>query len=225
MTRDEIVTEAQNRISDADAVIASAAQVQGWVNQGVRAVARAWNWPFLRIRSTIALTTGSTTFALPADFGKIEKVAYDDGSGNLIPVAPVPDRWMQDNYYSSSATGAPEMYTPAGLAAGTPPLQSIRVVPKADQNYTMTVTYQRVPPKITSGTVYPLLPEEFDEAVILWVMRQYYRQVEDEIMVADKDRAYKEEVQSLVLNYGNWQYEGFSHLRATNDLTDDYPYL
>lgn len=222
MNRAEIRNECEARIQDPDNALASDDQINRWINQAVKEIARVMNWPVLRVRTQLDLLLGDSTVELPADCRAVLKVTLDRGAGTAgEPLAPVPDRWMQHNMdTATAASGAPQAYTNGGYSQGSvtaPPVPILRVWPVSDSNYSLNVTYARRGTALTADGHYPPFPEEFDEAIILWVMRQYYRQVETAEEVAMHDRAYKDEIQSLIVSYGQENEERYPRIMADWD--------
>lgn len=216
MTRDELRTEIMVRAQDSSNVIAAASVYNGWINQAIKAIARAWNWPFLEKTDTEAFSAGDNIVDLNTDVRAIRKVSYASGT-TQYPLAPIKPRVMKELYPDSSATGSPQVYTDGGYAQTvltSPPVRQLKIAPVPDVDYTLTVSYIMEPPALSTGTHYPPFPVGFDEAIIQWCLVQVARLMSDFESAESARRAFKEEIDELIAVYSDWQVEKFE---AIND--------
>lgn len=207
MNRLGLRTEAENRIIDPGNAIASDSQINGWINQAIREIGRATMWPFLRVRATVLTVAGIGTVDLPSDCRSITKVSINEGLDTAVSgVIPLSDRWIQHNLDTTDGTrGKPQAYTDGGFkqtVLTSVPVRTLRLWPIPDIAYTLNITYIRRGTVLTDDTHFPPFPEEFDEAILLWTMRQYYRQVEVESNMMVHESAYQRELQLLINHYG-----------------------
>lgn len=222
MTLLEFRDEVKNRMFDTDDAIASDAQVNGWVNLAIRKVASRWDWSFLKVRIEEDTVVGEDLIEVATDVRRINKVMIIDTS-NFGQLNAMPDRWIQNNFEDRSTTGKPLYYTHAPYlqaAQTSAPIYQIRIAPKADAVYTLEITYTQTPPKLTADGHYPLLPVEFDEAIISYVMIQYAKQIEDTVLAQQYEREFEDEVKFLIYNFATWTGEKYPKLQE--DETQDW---
>lgn len=215
MQRSDLRTELQTRFFDTSNAIASTATLNRWLNLAVQQIGGSHNWPFHRKRDTETLSSGNPLVALNSDLRVITKVSYEDASGARVPLVPVHERWLQDNYPDDGDTGAPVVYTDGGFEQATttaPPVRQLRVAPVPDQNYTLTVSYMAQPTMGAGDTAYPPFPAEFDECILLWGCIQYARLMNDIEARQDYQRSYEEELKRLIARYSSWQAEVFERV-------------
>lgn len=220
MQRSDLRTELQTRFFDTSGAIASTTTLNRWLNLAVQTIGGSHNWPFHRKRDTETLTSGNALVSLNTDLRVLTKVTYADSNGERIPLVPVYDRWLQDNYPDDTATGPPMGYTDGGysqVSSTAAPVRQLRVVPVPDQTYTLTVTYYAQPTMGSADADFPPFPTEFDECLLLWCCIQYARLMNDFEARQDYQRSYEAELQR-VRKYSSWQAEVFDRIQP-EDVT------
>lgn len=222
MTRGELRTAVKEWAFDTSDAIASAATCNRWIDLAVKEVCGSANWPFLKRRDTETLSSGGSTVTLNTDCRVVTKVSYTDTDGTKVPLVPAHDRWMQDAYPDDSSTGAPMVYTDGGYSQASTssvPLRVLRVAPVADKQYTLNISYILTPASLIDDNAVPPFPAgDFDQLIMLWVMRQYARQLQDYDAVNDHQRAYNDELQRLRSQYLEWQMETFSRIQPEDTV-------
>ena len=199
------------RMDDARGLLADDVTLNLWLNLGVRSIWKAFPWSFRRVQASVNTTANTATVSLPADCAVPTKVVNDSTSTVLIPK---PDRWLQD-FYKVADRGQPFYYTEGGLSQSSqasPPLRQLRLYPTPDGVYSLRVTYEKTPPVMDADGDYGPLPEDFDEAIVLWTLVRFYRKVDDAQAAADHQNEFNQELQRLWEQYAAWQHEEFPQL-------------
>lgn len=219
MRRSELRDEIELRMEDTENTIAEDPQINRWINDAIKEIAREEHWPFLKVRENVTATAASSTVDLPTNCRIVTKVNIVAADNTRTPLRPAGDRWIQEQYDVSSQ-GTPYYYTNGGFkqtANNAPPTRVLRLVPTPEANTTLEITYLRKGNPLTSDDAYPPFPEEFDEAIILLVLKQYWRQVDATDNVALIDATYKDEMRRLKLDYAKEFHEELPRIAIEED--------
>lgn len=120
------------------------------------------NWTFLKPVSTVGITSGVNTAALPDDFGGFEgmvTVVRSGSSGGFAPVKIVHEEMLRAQYAAAAnISGRPAMVAESQIK-GTGLTKSNRVqlfvYPVPDADYTFSVPYYILPNFLTTENPYP----------------------------------------------------------------------
>lgn len=227
MILQELREEIRTRATDPSGVIATVPQYNRWINLAIKKIARSFNWPFLYKEVTETLVEGTATVILNSDVRALAKVSYTESTGtNTVHLPPISPRLLQESYTDTTNTGPPQAYTDGGFSqssAGSPPLRVLKVGPTPDQDYTLNVRYIMSPAVLVQETDYPALPDDFDEAIILWALSQVYRMMNDYEAAAATTAAFKDEMDDLIRRFSEWQVEKFDVIRPDSDWISGVP--
>lgn len=217
-TRLQLRTEVQGRSDDPNGAVAKVHEVNTWITLAVRAIWREWPWSFATDTATVTTMTDSALVTLPSTVQKPKRV-YNPTTGTFL--RPSNERTLQNAY--PDAKGHPLYYCDGGLTQTTltsPPSRRLRLFPTPDAAYSLTVTHLRSAPNLTSDEHYSPLPEEFDEAVVLWCLVRFYNKIDDIPQARNHQEAYREEVNGLKSTFSVFQHERFPTIvPESNDLT------
>jgi hypothetical protein len=210
----ELQDEITRRMDDDQGAIATSGQVGRWVNQAIRSLARIGSWPFLRTSATISTVATTRSITLPEGVARPLTLQHQSGTKEFLFYRSF--RWVNLNYPDETiGFSSPEYWTEGGIiqsAATAKAQRRILVVPTPNAAYNLTFTYVATPTDLTNDEHYPLLPDDFDEAIVLWVLRLYYRKLEDEAFARIHDANLREEVANLLLTYGLSQHYSYGHI-------------
>lgn len=210
MKRVELREEIRDRIGDTAGALANDDEINLWLALAIRRTWREWPWSFQRAQETINTVDGTQGYNLAADCQRVTKVV--DTTSNYA-LSPKRDYWLQEEYPDTAYKSSPLYYAEGGLsqaAMTSPPRRVMNIWPIPDAAYALKVTYHKLPASMTQDDHYTPLPEDFDEALIVWVLGRFYRKLDDLAMAEAQDIAYQEELSRLVPLYGTFQGERFT---------------
>lgn len=214
----EFREQVRDRVSDPEGVLASDRELDGWLKLAIRRVWREWNWPWTRAVATINATANDGEYDLPTDLQSIIKVLDQTSDAVLTPVYE--SAVTNDN--PAEATGTPYNYYVQSLsqtAQTSAPRFVLGLAPVPSSAFTYKVWYKKTPAVPTADEHYSPLPEDFDEALVQWVLSRFYRKLDDLQSSADAKAEYNEEVNRLIEVYGKPQGERF-HILDIDVLPD-----
>lgn len=136
-------------------------RIVDWVNDSwvkVQSLRPDWNWMWSQTSAT--LSSGTHTITLPSDVESIQGVRVD---GDVLQEISY-DTYSK--YYYERSTAKPNIYCvrPDGVVAFNT---------NADQDYTITFDYYKVPQYFTTNTDVPGLPSRYHMLIVYDALRQY----------------------------------------------------
>lgn len=196
-----------SRSDDDLGAVAKPHHVNAWLNLAVKHIWRAWPWTFTSTTADLATTEDSHLVELPSDARAVKRVFLTDAQTYLKPRI---ERVLQDAFADTS--GTPQYYCDGGLTQAdleSPPVRNLKVYPKADGVHDLAVTYLRSAPSMTADEHYSPLPEEFDEAIVLWCLIRSYRKLEDIVQAREHAEALASELNDLKDQFASIQVERY----------------
>lgn len=171
------------------------ARIQMWVNEGQRELARQVEGPEFQETDTITMIPGTFKYNLPADFLRVQDIAYEALSTRLRPV----DQQQFDLTAPAQVSAAPEVYTLYQ--------QQLWLYPAPNNNDKLLMRYIKRPPTLAADTDIPLLNSDYLHVLVDYVLSKAYA-AEDDIEMAqywtgvyEKDRdAYASDVQDRIVD-------------------------
>lgn len=217
MNRAELRSEIQSRADDTNSAVSKPDQVNRWINLGVRYIWRKWPWTFTTDRENVDTVAGEPLVLLPAGMNRPKRVVNTTTGRILIPeVERILQKWWPD----VTAVSEPFNYCDGGLLQASmdeAPQRQMRLYPTPDVTYTLEVTALRSAPTMSKDTNISPLPEEFDEAIILWSLVRYYRKIEDLMQASEHKNAFDEEINGLFEDFSVWQVDQLPKLHDESD--------
>jgi len=152
------------------------------------AISRSWG--FLRTSANLTATHASRTTALPSNFGKMYDVpnalvitSPTASSGNTIELMTY-EQWAMDDWEDGTTEGEPSMAYILG--------DSIYWSAVPDANYTVNITYYKIPTTIADSSSSITIPDVYGEVL----QKMIYRRLQDagyssvqELQISDSDIA------------------------------------
>lgn len=153
------------------------AKVDNLFDQAMRDVSVRFDWPYLAKIDTIAVTSGTDTYALPADADRLQAFLVADSTAPLKEVAAATALSAEG---LSPSTGTPSFFFLWGEEV------VLRPIPDADT--TLSVYYFRTPVLMTDDAHVPEFAAQFHYILTDFVMQQLWEREED----FEKGNVYKD---------------------------------
>jgi hypothetical protein len=150
-------------------------RVTAWLNEAQGRIARRVEIERLRVRDTLAVTTGDGAYNLPVDYARGLDLIHTDGLDDYPNLKRVPTEDQFDRL-PFTTPGRPLRYL---VTAGRTYLW-----PTPDKAYTLRLRYQRLP-VLMSGAVVPEIPEDYVDMLVGYAKGKTY-QDEDDFELAAK---------------------------------------
>ena len=210
MIRSALVSEVQQRALDNGvSSVTTSAQYNTWVDLADRALWNAYAWPFKQKETrSLSTTSGQKNLVLPADVQEIKKVINTQVLGVLQPRN---ERWCQNIFPDDTSLAPPLFYCDGGLQETSnltsPPVRVLHLYPVPDAVYALYFRYLALPTLRSAQSVpdsaYSCLPEDFDEALIQWILRHQMLKVGDVAAANLAQQSYTAELQRLIALYSS----------------------
>lgn len=169
---ESIRTQVKNRISDQNF---SNIMINQFINDEQREILNYYDLPFNRASTVQSVSTGVNTIPLPADNQRVKsvKVTAPEGyDGTLDPYYLPYNRFVQifrePQYYSNNQLLWWTIYNTAIIFAYN-----------ADRTYTVQIDYNQRPAELATDTDVPVIPEEFQEILVLGAMVRALESIDD----------------------------------------------
>ncbi len=139
--------------------IISNADLDIFINEAYFEICRETDWPFLRAETTLNITTGVDTYALPAGvqevrIASIASLATNDSNRRQLRPR---SRYTTDDSPGPLINGRPLEYS---CWTG-----NIKFFPVPDEAEILTIRYLTFPAKLTSGSDVPVFDEKFHSLI------------------------------------------------------------
>jgi hypothetical protein len=165
-TLSELRTQVRDRIDEATAKFWTDTQINSWINEGARDLARRGE--VLQTRDEITSIAGTQEYTLPSDVVRVYRVEYEDSSQTIVPLEYRDFNNMDSVWWSRQATT--ESTRPFWFTMwGYPPDLKIIVYPTpANSDEILRVFYYSVPATV-SGDEDPIaVPTGWEDAIVLY---------------------------------------------------------
>lgn len=182
LTQAQAIIETRARIDEEDNTVGfvTDAQIRGWLNEGVREVARRALWK--RTSSNVSVTAGTQYYTAPATAIQIYRVEYSATGSSQKYTLEYGDISAMDAVWGDSQAvgrGIPDSYT---LVSANP--LSIQLYPTPAQNGTIKVYYYSMPADLaTSSTADAATnldtPIGWEDLVVEWATALAHRKGRD----------------------------------------------
>lgn len=207
-TLESIRTQVKNRISDQNY---SNGMINQFINDEQREILNYYDLPFNRTSSAQGVAIGAHTLPLPADCQKVKSLritAPDGYDGSLDPYFLEHNRFVQ-------AFREPQYYNNNQINWWTVYNTDILFAYNADRNYTLQIDYIKRAPELATDSDVPILPEEFQEVLVLGAMVRCYESNDDNDIAQYQQGKKNLLVQSLVKRYAPQQVAKTEIVRNT----------
>lgn len=165
VTLNAIRTDVRNRLSETSARYWTDSELDSWINEAARDIARRCE--VLQDRQDITAISGTQEYALPESTLRIHRVEYrPTGSTEVFPLEYRDFNSMDSVWWTgqSQAQSTPRYFTLWGF----PPSLKLIVFPKPQVGGTFKVFYYRLPTVPPLGTSNVEIPEGWQDAVALY---------------------------------------------------------
>lgn len=195
MTRGEIITEALQLGGNPGLTT----RAQNFLNLFLDHLYRVFDWDFLLTEASIS---GTSTFTLPSDYGRVLAIHLDAVGSSAITEYPLvqvdyPSLWQRkrtDTANNLTASGGPTHFaisptTPSGI-----------VWPTSSVTFTGKMLYYKIPAKLSSDSDYPAFPHSL---ALVNAVTTYVESYERESLQILIDRAANE----VLSQYANAHFD------------------
>lgn len=183
--------------------------IDEWVNNRYNLVNTHRDWPYLETSTTIAVSAGATTFALPADFANFRDVRYNPtGSTQNVLEEVNPEEGSDPN--SSQAQGRPSAYWRVGASA------SANLDRPVDAG-TIALIYYNRPDELTALDS-PIFDSQFHRILVYGGLVEVYEKTFDFDEAAVQEQKYERMLGAMVDYYNRLRtthFYGASRQRRT----------
>lgn len=151
------------RLDETTATAWTDAEINGWINEGVRDVARRSET--LQISTPISVVAGTQEYTAPSDLARLYRAEFKPTNSTSIYPLTYRDFNNMDAVWWTSKTSVqstPELFT----LWGYPPSLKIILYPKPSQSGTLTVYYYQVPADVTADGATIPVPNGWEDLVV-----------------------------------------------------------
>lgn len=168
--------EVRERLNELTADFYTTDEVDRAINEAIRRFCAEEAWPFLMTEWTSAFTTDDDELDLPSDISltRVFNLAIS-GTNLAIPrmlVRVDPNEGFVLRHQYSNSTGTPRWYYITRSNQSTdnaPPVTyTAKLVPASDGDYDVEAQYMCVPNTLTLTSEEPMVPYEYQEAIVAW---------------------------------------------------------
>ncbi len=165
-TLSEIRQQVRDRIDESNAKFWTNTQIDSWINEGARDLARRGE--VLQTRSTITSVAGTQEYTLPTDVVRVYRVEYEDSGGQIWPLEYRDFNNMDSVWWTRQATtesSRPYWFTMWGY----PPTLSLVVYPTpANSDEIIRIFYYSVPANVTGDGDTVACPQGWEDCIVLY---------------------------------------------------------
>lgn len=197
-TLESIRTQVKNRISDQNF---SNAMINQFINDEQREVLNYYDLPFNRSTSVQSISSGNNTIALPADNQRIKSLRITAPAGFdtsldafYLPYNRFSEIFRKPNYYTDTTISWWTIYNTDIIFSNN-----------ADQTYTVQIDYTSAPTELTTDSDVPVLPQEFQEILVLGAMVRCLESNDDNDIASYQNAKKNLLVQAMLKRYAPQQ--------------------
>jgi hypothetical protein len=178
----DIRTEVRERIGELSADFWTDDEVDRAINEAIRRFCIEEQWPFLLTEWDSSVTNGDDELDLPSNIS-LMRVFNISISGTtlvwprmLIRVDPNEGFALRHQY--TDHEGSPRWYyitrSDLSVTEAPPITYTARLIPTPDADFDVSAQYMAVPSVLGAPTDEPMVPDEYQEAVIAWAAGKLY---------------------------------------------------
>jgi hypothetical protein len=196
----ELRTRVRVRLDEATATAWSDSEINGWINEGARDVARRSET--LQVSANIAVTAGTQEYTAPSDMSRLYRAEFTPtGSTSVYSLTYRDFNNLDAVWWTAKQTtqSTPELFT----LWGYPPSLKIILYPKPSQNGTLTVYYYRVPADVTSDGATVPVPNGWEDLVVEYATYLAMRRDRDDRW-KEARQAYEQHLDAMMLLTRRW---------------------
>lgn len=172
MQLSDIRTEVLN--TGFDATLFGTSRINTYINSGYLNLARRANYYTDEATSDFSTVSGTSMYALPADFARTRSLHRTDLGRELVAVG------LRDIDRSVITSGTPYAYALDGA--------NVHLYPTPDQAYPLEIRYWKLPPVLSADSDVPTIPADYHNLLVYWATAEAFR-AEDDHPTADKWQA------------------------------------
>jgi hypothetical protein len=223
VTLQTALTAVRERLDEAGAVYWQDRELQRWLNEGCREIARKTE--ALRDTADIAATAGVGVYNTPADVLRIHRLEYTmTGNNTIYPLESTTVNHAEAmGWVNQDSQGIPYIFFTWGFAGadGTPQLY---VFPKPTANGNLKVWYYRTPSEPTGQTDTFEIPQGWEDVIYAYceykarmrdgdqqwqAAKMEYQEKLDEMIVLTRDMSdAPTHITQGTSSYGPWWFDG-----------------
>lgn len=162
----ELRVQVRDRLDEPSGAFWTDVQINKWVNEGAREVARRAE--VLQTRDEIATVSGTQEYTLPSDVVRVYRVEYEDASNQIWPLEYRDFNNMDSVWWTRQATtdsSRPYWFTMWGY----PPTLSIVVYPTPNTTAdTIRTFYYSMPATVTQDNATIPCPQGWEDLIVLY---------------------------------------------------------
>jgi hypothetical protein len=175
--------EVRERLGELSADFFADAEVDRAINDGQRRFNAEERWPWLVTEGSGTLATDAEDYVLP-DNVQVNRMfnltVFTAGGANPPPLERVdPNAGFRMRQSARNRNGRPVVYYLTKVQTDVSPTvqarYTVRVVPKADQEYSVEFQYYRMSPVLADAADQPDMPDEYHDAVAAWATGKLFQ--------------------------------------------------
>lgn len=162
-TLSDVRTKVRDRLDESTATFWTDAQLNRWINDGMREVARLTET--LQTTSDIAVTASDGTYTAPTDALRIYRAEFKPtGQSNVYPLEYRDFNTMDEVWWSSqtTTTGTPALFTMWGFV----PSLTIQLYPVPSVAGTLKVFYYKLPTAVSADNDTIECPAGWEDLIV-----------------------------------------------------------
>lgn len=188
------------RLDEATATAWSDAEINGWINEGIRDLARRSET--LQVSSSILVSEGVAEYFAPAELSRIYRAEFQaTGDTSIYPLTYRDFNNMDAVWWTAKNTtqSTPELFT----LWGYPPSLKVILYPKPSRAGTLTLYYYRVPVDLVSDSDPVPVPTGWDDLIVEYATYLALRRDRDERWKEARE-AYEDHLASMMMLTRRW---------------------
>jgi hypothetical protein len=208
----DIVTRVQQRVRDTGF---SSTEIKGYINDTQNDVFNEYRLPFMETTQDYTLTPNVSDITngsgLPSNYVQaIDLILTSTGREKVLPFLGI--RSVDEFYPDADDATVHPANVPSGWYNYS---ETIRVAPKPNTAYTVTLRYYKKPTLLSADADVPDLPSEFEELLVVGAAYRVLQVKDNYDQAAILQNKYDELLQKLVVKYSQRQV-GTPHIMRIN---------
>lgn len=163
---------------------AQSAEIQRYIDSGLRRFFMAYNWRFLKPKTTLATVAATSDYTMPDSFGYlIGEMTYATADLGFTAIQLIPEQEIRKLQQFATTSAKPRYVSirPVTTAGSTGQRFQATLWPTPDAVYTLTYQYHVLMDAVTSGAPYTYGGMAHSETILEACLAAAEQQADDEI--------------------------------------------
>jgi hypothetical protein len=164
-----------------------------WTNWVLDDIYTRYNFPFMEASTTFNTVDGTQEYALTGIASDIDKIRLLTDTTNDVVLDYIDPIELEQADPANDDESKPYKWTVYN--------DTLKLWPTPDAAYVIKVTYKKVPAHLTANTESPLIPERYQEIVVLGVFQKVNEWNDDYDYAGVVERQYEQKIMKMISDY------------------------